>query len=148
MSVRPTPFAPAEGTAAIPTIPWSQLYDDPVESKDGWNFLQDKRTPWPVDGSNWLLLRTRNTPSIQSQFIDDRQLTTKRVDIYLDKVIRFREKLCVIVHLCGGQPARGRELLSIRHRNTLVEDSRSVHRGWDGHVCDQVPQGILRVERR
>lgn len=111
-------FAQAEGAAEIPTIPWSQLYDDPVESKDGWNFLQDPRTPWPVDGSNWLLHRTRHTPSIQSRFIDDQQLTTKRIDVYLDHVIRFREKLCVIVYLCGGQPARGRELLSIRHRNT------------------------------
>ncbi|CAI7640780.1 unnamed protein product, partial [Penicillium viridicatum] len=87
-------FAQAEGSGEIPTIPWSQLYDDPVESQDGWNFLQDQRTPWPVNGTQWLVNRTRHTPSIQSQFIDDGQLTTKRMDVYLDNVIRFREKLC------------------------------------------------------
>ncbi|CAI7613116.1 unnamed protein product [Penicillium viridicatum] len=48
------------------------------------------------------------------------------MDIYLNNVIRFREKLCVIVHLCGGQPARGRELLSIRHRNIASRDIRDL----------------------
>ena len=37
---------------------------------------------------------------------------------YMTAVVRFREML-VLVHITGGQPARGPELLSIRHANTV-----------------------------
>ena len=39
-------------------------------------------------------------------------------------IVRFRENLLVLVHMTGGQPARGTEILSIRHSNTV----KGVHR--------------------
>ena len=38
----------------------------------------------------------------------------------------FKEKLAVLVHITSGQPARGPELLSIRHRNTAAGGQRNV----------------------
>lgn len=38
----------------------------------------------------------------------------------------FREKLLILMHLCGGQPARGPEILSIRHCNTPNGESRDI----------------------
>jgi len=35
----------------LPVIPWDQLFDDPSNGSNGWNFIQDQRTPWPVEGS-------------------------------------------------------------------------------------------------
>lgn len=42
------------------------------------------------------------------------------------KVNEFREKLLVLMHICGGQPARGPEILSIRHRNTMSGEYRDI----------------------
>jgi hypothetical protein len=37
----------------------------------------------------------------------------------MDRVIEFREKLAVLMHISGGQPARGPEILSVRHSNIV-----------------------------
>jgi hypothetical protein len=62
-----------------------------------------------------------------------------RVDIVI-----FREKLAILMHITGRQPARGPELLSVRHSNTVqgshrnlfIEDSMVVfamryHKGYN-----------------
>jgi len=48
------------------------------------------------------------------------------VRAYTRRVVAFREKLLVLVHLTGGQPARGTEILSVRHRNTVKGEHRNV----------------------
>jgi hypothetical protein len=40
------------------------------------------------------------------------------IDQYMTRVVEFREKLSVAIHICSGQPARAPELLSLRHQNT------------------------------
>jgi hypothetical protein len=45
---------------------------------------------------------------------------------YMDRVVEFREKLAVLVHISGGQPARGPEILSVRHSYTLQSGHRNV----------------------
>jgi superfamily II DNA helicase RecQ len=44
----------------------------------------------------------------------------------MDRVVEFREKLAVLMHIAGGQPARGPEILSIRHSNTVKGSHRNV----------------------
>jgi hypothetical protein len=41
---------------------------------------------------------------------------------HLRHIQRFLELLSLAVHVAGGQPARGPELLSIRWRNGLLQD--------------------------
>jgi len=41
----------------------------------------------------------------------------KGVEDWFRKVIRFKEELFVLVHLTGGAPARGTEIISIQHEN-------------------------------
>ncbi|CAG8283084.1 unnamed protein product [Penicillium salamii] len=48
------------------------------------------------------------------------------IDSYLQRVVRFREKLCIALHVSGGQPARAPELLSIRHQNTDSGGHRNI----------------------
>ncbi|KAI0615940.1 hypothetical protein TUN199_12091, partial [Pyrenophora tritici-repentis] len=45
---------------------------------------------------------------------------------YMDRVVEFREKLAVLMHMTGGQPARGPELLSVRHSNTVQGGHRNI----------------------
>lgn len=104
----------------VPVIPWGALYDDVTHSAVGWSFLKDTRTTWPVDGPEWLLRRIRHSTTLSRRFLDPtgKQLHINAIDMYLNDVVMFRERLSIAVHICGGQPARGKELLSIRHRNT------------------------------
>jgi hypothetical protein len=46
-------------------------------------------------------------------------LDRQAVERYMDRVVVFREKLAVLMHIAGGQLARGPELLSVRHSNTV-----------------------------
>ncbi|KAL2823519.1 hypothetical protein BJY01DRAFT_256609 [Aspergillus pseudoustus] len=63
----------------FPAIPWSGLYDDPTQGKQGWCFLQDSRTWWPVDGWQWLIQRLRREPALQRQFIRRGQMRAQLV---------------------------------------------------------------------
>jgi hypothetical protein len=83
----------------------------------------------PVDGERWLFERVGQDASVRDQFMKpgsqlggDRQA----VERYIDRVIKFREKLAVLMHISGGQPARGPELISVRHSNTVQGGYRKV----------------------
>ncbi|CAG8059412.1 unnamed protein product, partial [Penicillium salamii] len=133
-----------------PSIPWSTIADNPSETAAGWSFLQDSRTIWPVDGSQWLLGRIRSDHGLLHRFVDSghRCFRTNAIKRYLTHVSTFREKLAILIHLCGGQPARAPEILSVRHRNTanahrnvFIEDRQVViatryHKGF--HVSNDV----------
>jgi hypothetical protein len=41
-------------------------------------------------------------------------------------VIAFWEKLIVLMHIIGGQPARGPEIMSIQHSNTVKGGHRNI----------------------
>jgi hypothetical protein len=110
----------------FPPIPWSALYDDPTQSKQGWCFLQDTRTRWPVEGKQWLVQRLRGEPAMQRQFMRRGQMQAQLVAQYLTRVACFKEKLAVAIHITSGQPARAPELLSIQHVNTQASRHRNV----------------------
>jgi hypothetical protein len=44
----------------------------------------------------------------------------------MDRVIAFLEKLIVLMHITGGQPARGPEIISVRHSNTVKGGHRNI----------------------
>ena len=48
------------------------------------------------------------------------------VRAYNGKVEAFLERMLLLVHLTAGQPARGTEILSLRHVNTLHGHHRSI----------------------
>ncbi|KAI2479924.1 telomere-linked helicase 1 [Pyrenophora tritici-repentis] len=115
--------------APVPAVPWESIRDNPTDERPGWNFLKDHRTSMPVDGERWLFERVGKSASIRSRFMKpgtqsgvDRQA----VERYMDRVVEFREKLAVLMHMTGGQPARGPELLSVRHSNTVQGGHRNI----------------------
>ncbi|KAJ5863522.1 uncharacterized protein N7529_001349 [Penicillium soppii] len=114
--------------SSVPTIPWQAMFDDPTETAHGWSFLKDTRTVWPVAGSEWMVNRVRNERPLQHRFIESSagRLRMSNVHSYLQRVVHFREKLAIAIHVSGGQPARAPELLSIRHYNTDSGGHRNV----------------------
>jgi hypothetical protein len=51
----------------------------------------------------------------------DPQYNRAEVRDYLHKCIRFLQRLMIIVHTLGGQPARSSELMSLRYANTQYD---------------------------
>lgn len=62
---------------------------------------------------------------MQLQTMDDRR-RGKKVWQYLLQVDRFLELLMGCVHVEYGQPGRGSEITTMRHRNGLLQD-RNIH---------------------
>jgi superfamily II DNA or RNA helicase len=136
----------SEDELEMPTVSWHQIRDNPSDTRIGWNFLRDQRTTLPIEnGGDWLFNRVRNNPAIKAKFERGRsesQISRSAVQDYMDQVDKFREWLLVLMHITGGQPARGTELLSILHSNTakahrsiFVEDGlvvfvTSYHKGY------------------
>jgi hypothetical protein len=114
---------------AVPSVPWESIRDNPTDERPGWNFLKDQRTRMPVDGERWLFERVGQDASIRSQFMkpgSQSGVDWQAVERYMDRVVEFREKLAVLMHISGGQPARGPEILSVRHSNTVQGGHRNV----------------------
>ena len=83
----------------------------------------------PVDGERWLFEQVGQEASIQNQFMkpgSQSGVDRQAVERYMDRVVEFREKLAVLMHISGGQPARGPEILSVRHSNTVQGGHRNV----------------------
>jgi hypothetical protein len=86
----------------------------------------------PVDGERWLFERVGQNASVRDQFMkpgSQSGVDRRAVERYMnrvDRVVEFREKLAVLIHVSGGQPARGPELLSVRHSNTMQGGHRNV----------------------
>ncbi len=110
-------------------IPWQLLRDNPIENTPGCNFIQDARNRFEVDGKWWLYNRIGQNENVKRKFIKPgRGLTWNRVGIegYMHQVMEYREKLLMLIHVTGEQPARAPELLSIRHSNTIKGEHRNV----------------------
>ncbi|GFF61387.1 conserved hypothetical protein, partial [Aspergillus udagawae] len=122
----------------VPQLALHKLQDDPTKNQRGWNFLQDQRTraALPTTGERWLLDRVLGTDWLREEFLQLHQISQQdqaqvlwqegAVDQYLQQVKKFLERLLLLVHMTGGQPARATELLSLRHSNTLHGRHRNI----------------------
>ncbi|KAG8630425.1 hypothetical protein KVT40_002044 [Elsinoe batatas] len=119
-----------------PEVVWNELFDDASNGSNGWNFLKDERNRFEVDGQRWLMDRIGRDGKALHDFVDPVTGKIRRVEVerYMKSVVRFRELMLMLMHITGGQPARGPEILSVRHSNT----SKGQHRNLfieDGMVC-------------
>jgi hypothetical protein len=52
--------------------------DNAANEATGWNFLQDRRVAWPVDGARWLLEHVQADKRRQRQFVTSGGVITRR----------------------------------------------------------------------
>ena len=121
---------PTLDAESLPKITWSRLRDNPVNEQNGWNFLQDSRNAWGVDNpAKWLWRRVERLGK-QKDFArshnNELQWQHNVIDRYMKHVNESREKMLVLMHFTGGQPARAPEILSVRHRNTARGGHRNI----------------------
>ena len=89
----------------IPTIPWSELYDDPSNDDVGWSFIRDQRSRLPVEGTSWLHERIGKRAGLRRQFVRAEAASgvdKGRLGDWLRQVAAFRGKLLVLMHMTGG----------------------------------------------
>ena len=119
----------ASDAKEVPAVPWTELYDDPSNDDIGWSFIRDQRWRFPVDGTDWLHQRIGSRPDLRRRFVrpgSTSGIDRGRVGDWMRRVATFRGKLLVLMHMTGGQPARGPEILSVRHRNTVQGGHRNL----------------------
>ena len=58
--------------------------------------------------------------------LENPKWSQKAVQAYKARVDTFLQRLLLLVHLTSGQPARGTEILSLRHINTVHGHHRGV----------------------
>lgn len=117
----------------LPELDLRRLYDNPAELAEDWNFLDDPRTQWTIDGKKWMFKRLSKEYKLEKKFFQSEldsveswkgiEWNQKSVEDYFRKVSKFKEELLALVHLTAGAPARGTEILTIQHTNG--EDSRA-----------------------
>ena len=111
----------------LPTIPWDHLRDDVANAQPGWNFVKDRRNPWPVDGEWWLFDRLMKSTQYQMlQDGPDAMWDVEEVKRWLAEEDAVRELMLIAKHLTGGQPARAPEALSVCHSNTSTGAYRNM----------------------
>jgi hypothetical protein len=114
----------------LPQVYLFSLKDDPTVHQSNYSFLQDPRNEKILGGQERYLLRqVRQRLRLRRQFFSDPEKLLwdqEHVKQYIQRVQAFLRRLLLLVHLTGGQPARGTELLILRWRNSARCETRNM----------------------
>ncbi len=108
------------------------MSDNASKEKVGWSFLKDIQNKFAVDGKWWLLKRISHEERLQKEWFkdetegQDHPYRAEAVQEYQQRVEQFQEKLLLIMHMVGGQPARATELIGLRYANTKQGGLRNI----------------------
>ncbi|EWY79884.1 hypothetical protein FOYG_16949 [Fusarium oxysporum NRRL 32931] len=111
----------------VSSLSLRSLADNPTESAPGWSFICHPKNTALHGYEKWLLNRILQTSWLRKDFfrVPKRAIWREQaVSEYVTNVDRFLERLLLLIHIMGGQLARGTELLSIRHRNSVDGQGR------------------------
>jgi len=134
--------------AMVPVIPWDGLRDNEAEDAVGYYFMEDPRNAaqWPVDASEWLMRRIFDETRLRAEFVEEDMVRVavvgesstveaaeagvrwkeSRVEKWMQAVGRLKELLLFLMHVTGGGPGRGEEILTVQYRNTAENPGRNV----------------------
>ncbi len=144
----------------VPEVPWKSLRDNPTDGRTGWNFLQDQRTKWPVEGKSWLFDRIGRNAAIRERFSRvESSLGVRRegVEAYMRQVAKFKEKLLILMHITGMATCLVKIGADMNRWTTSSgtgdserqtqqhperRPSKHFHRRWDGGFRHEISQRI------
>lgn len=98
-----------------PVIDLDRIVDDnPARVYAGWSFAKDHRNRWLQPGAE------RICSVIESSIWDAKRGCPKKTGIYqwLSRLRSFRKSLVTNIHIWGGQPGRGPEIMTMRHEDS------------------------------
>ena len=103
------------------TVDLAQIQDDMTFTTRGWSFVTAPSNGL-LDGLAWMLQRARSTEGGMRLQTSDGQWRGKKVREYLRQLDRFLELMLGCVHIEYRQLAQESEILTMRHRNRLLQD--------------------------
>ena len=114
------------GCAALRSMHARTLKDNRNVDVVDWSFLQHRDNVPILQGTDHALLSAiERSPMLSQSFVDKNQQALDKcvwresaVIAYEAAVQDFLARLCVLVHISGGQPVREREFFSMTWRNT------------------------------
>jgi hypothetical protein len=117
----------------VPQVHLHHLQDNHSNGQKGWNFLKDQRNTEQLQkvGDRWLLHRILENDWLRDEMVDmspgsQLRWEKKAVQAYFEKVDNFLERLLLLIHMTGGQPPRGTELMGLQHSNTAQGQHRGI----------------------
>lgn len=122
-------------SSIVPRFSLYKLRDNPSITAFGWNFLSDERNQDQLPRQDdWFLKRVLGSERLQEQFCcldiwDEVVWDMKSIQEYCKTVNAFLETLLLLIHITGGQPARGSEITSLQHSNTAFHRNIFVEDG-------------------
>lgn len=106
----------------------------PADASPGYNFLQHPANDWLT--THWMFRRLVHAPHVRRHFLlrspeiqDDKVYlpwNKRAVFAWARQLRTIKEQLLLAVHLTGGGPARGMEIVTVRHHN---DPETGQHRG-------------------
>jgi superfamily II DNA helicase RecQ len=102
-------------------ISLDQVTDDVTFTRRGESFIT-RRDNGLNNGLEWMLTWARQREPGQKMQSSTGGWSWWRVKRYLRQVDCFLELLLVCVHMTSGQPGRGSEVTTMRHRNGVLQD--------------------------
>jgi len=102
------------------TIALDKVEDDVTFTKRGISFIS-KSGNGLGGGLKWILQQMQQSEAGRKLYIRG-AWHARRVRRYIRRINVFLELLLFVVHTTGGQPARGTEITSCRHRNGFLQD--------------------------
>lgn len=138
----------------LPQVKMEELMDNAAEMRVGWSFVEDGRNTEAfggVNGKDWINSRIVRVPALREEFVDmpatmaaraagqqgPRSVVwrAERIEQYRQRLEAHRRDLLVLMHMTGGQPARGTEITTTRFKNgtdgagrgVFVEDGMMVY---------------------
>ena len=114
----------------IPSIPWEKIHENSLDNSPFSNFLSNPQSDLElIRSENWLINRIEQYENLISRFeIPGPEFTwnRKRLEGFFDSISLFLEKLLILIHISGGQPARAPEILSLQYGNSLNTGLRNI----------------------
>ncbi len=101
-------------------VPLDKVEDDVTFTKRGVSFVS-KSSNGLESELKWMLEQMLRSEVGRKMWVND-VWHVRQVQQYIRKVNMFLELLLFVVHTTGGQPARGMEITSCRHRNGFLQD--------------------------
>ena len=110
-----------------------RVVDSAVENHKEWSFLQHRANragPLP-NREDWMFQRVLQNHWLREEFDSGKggkKMIWRRSAVreYKAKVEAFLECLLLLIHLTSSQPARGTDILSLRHINSFHGYHRSI----------------------
>jgi superfamily II DNA or RNA helicase len=98
-----------------------KIVDDVTFTKRGISFVSAEENGLK-DGLQWMLSRVMQSTEGRKFRSKEGAWNIKKVRQYLRRIDRFLELALFGVHVASGQPGRGTEITTIRHKNSMLQD--------------------------